>query len=67
MKKEKIIEPIDSSIFEDYSNKWVVIAEDNKTVIKSGDTVADIKDSWSKGTVMFVPDNNFAHITSFNA
>ena len=52
----KKIEPIDfSKISKEYERKWVVIAKNNKDVIKSGDTIKDLTDFIDKGIVVYVP------------
>lgn len=53
-------EPIDlSSVLEGYEDKWVIISDDYSKVIKSGNTLDDIKDFVTKGIIMLVPNPKY--------
>jgi|GEM_PF-2958985 hypothetical protein len=55
-KMNKKIEPIDfSKISKEYERKWVVIAKNNKDILKSGESINDLTEYLDKGTVVFVP------------
>jgi hypothetical protein len=60
MKKEiKKIEPIDlTEILKGKDNKWIVISEDYKEIIKVGDSVNDLLEVKDKGIIMYVPNSN---------
>lgn len=57
------MKPIDlSELLANYENKWVVLSEDGKKVIASGDTVEEIEKSIPKGRVFKVPRFDAAYV-----
>ncbi len=65
-KNNKKIEPIDlTKVLDGYEDKWVVIDNDYSKILKSGDSLDEIKDFASQGIIMLVPNPNYAFTPSF--
>ncbi len=59
-KKLEILEPVDlSELLADYSKMWVILAYDEKSVLKSGKTYEEVSDLADQGIAMLVPDLEF--------
>ncbi len=59
MKKEKNNSPLDlTDLLQGYEDKFVVLTKDRKKILKSSDNVEDLKEYFTKGIVMLVPNTN---------
>jgi|GEM_PF-2807447 hypothetical protein len=63
-KENNSIEPIDlTKVLENISEKWIIISDDYKTIIKQSDSIDDLKDYFNQGILMFVPNPNYGFIS----
>lgn len=61
--KNGISEPVDlTKVLEGYEGKWVVISEDEKSVIKSADNLEELAEYTDKGIIMLVPETDYLFI-----
>jgi hypothetical protein len=57
---QETYKPIDfTDLLKGYEGKWVILSYGNDKIIKSGDSLEELRDSLDLGAVMLVPEGNY--------
>ncbi|HEY5123386.1 MAG TPA: hypothetical protein VIK14_06590 [Ignavibacteria bacterium] len=58
------IDPIDlTEVLKGISDKWIILSDDYKKVIKQSDTIDELKAYFNQGILMFVSNPNYGFIS----